>query len=117
MNKTTSTPDPAKNTGPSSQAMRAGVRSATFELQPTLRGELLWLRPLRDDDWQPLFAAASDPLIWEQHPAPDRYLEEVFREFFEEAMQSGGAFAVIDAKDGRIIGSTRYLGLDLERSE
>jgi RimJ/RimL family protein N-acetyltransferase len=88
-----------------------------FELQPTLRGDLLWLRPLRAQDWQPLHAVASDPLIWEQHPVPDRYREDVFRGFFEEAMASGGAFAVIDAKDDRVIGSSRYLAFDPARSE
>lgn len=88
-----------------------------FELQPTLRGKLVSLRPLTPDDWEELFAVASDPLIWEQHPASDRYREEVFREFFREALESGGAFAVLDATDGRIIGSTRYLGYDPEKNE
>ena len=88
-----------------------------FDLQPTLEGELLRLRPLQADDWPALFAAASDPLIWEQHPQPTRYQEEVFREFFREAMESGEAFVVLDAKDGSIIGSTRYLGYDQARSE
>jgi RimJ/RimL family protein N-acetyltransferase len=88
-----------------------------FELQPVLRGERLWLRSLRDEDWDALFAVASDPLIWEQHPEPTRYQEEVFREYFRGAMESGGAFVVLDAKDDSIIGSTRYLGYDQARSE
>ena len=50
-----------------------------FELQPTLTGKLLWLRPLRADDFHDLYAVASDPLIWEQHPVKDRYRDEVFR--------------------------------------
>src|SRR5438105_2779596 len=89
----------------------------SFDLQPTLAGELVTLRPLRPDDFDALFAVASDPLIWEQHPASDRYKEEVFRQFFREALDSGGAFVVIDAKDGRIIGSTRYFGYNPEKSE
>jgi RimJ/RimL family protein N-acetyltransferase len=88
-----------------------------FDLQPTLQGKLVSLRPLSADDWDELFAVASDPLIWEQHPASDRYREDVFREYFRGALESGGAFAVIDAGDGRIIGSTRYLGYDPENSE
>jgi RimJ/RimL family protein N-acetyltransferase len=88
-----------------------------FDLQPTLEGQLLRLRPLREDDWEALFAVASDPLIWEQHPQPTRYQEEVFREYFREAMESGGAFAVVDKKDGRIIGSSRFLGYEAEQSE
>jgi RimJ/RimL family protein N-acetyltransferase len=89
----------------------------SFELQPTLRGKLLWLRPLAAEDWQTLSAVASDPLIWEQHPVPDRFREEVFRGFFREAMESGGAFVVLDAKDDRVIGSSRYLAYDPEQSE
>lgn len=79
-----------------------------FDLQPTLTGELVELRPLREADWAELFTVASDPEIWELHPAGDRYKEEVFREYFRGAMASGGAFAVIDRKTGRMIGSTRY---------
>jgi RimJ/RimL family protein N-acetyltransferase len=88
-----------------------------FELQPTLTGDLLELRPLRAADFDELYAVASDPRIWEQHPASDRYRKEVFRAFFDEAMESGGAFAVIDRATGRIIGSTRYFGYDEGRSE
>src|SRR5688572_25348448 len=89
----------------------------SFELQPTLRGKLLELRPLRAEDFDALFAAASDPLIWEQHPESDRYTEEKFRRYFDGAMLSGGAFAVIDAASGAVIGSSRYHGYDPEASE
>jgi RimJ/RimL family protein N-acetyltransferase len=89
----------------------------TFDLQPTLKGTLFHLRPLRDEDWSDLFAVAADPLIWEQHPEPDRYTEKVFRGFFREAMQSGGALIVIDAQDGRVIGSSRFHAYDPEKSE
>src|SRR6266568_1905515 len=53
-----------------------------FDLQPFLRGDLLELRPLQPEDFPELYAVASDPLIWEQHPASDRYKEDVFRGFF-----------------------------------
>ena len=79
-----------------------------FDLQPTLTGSLLELRPLRADDFDALFAAAGDPLIWEQHPEPDRHTRPVFQRYFDGAMASGGAFAVIERKTGRLIGSTRY---------
>jgi len=88
-----------------------------FELQPVLKGELLELRPLRADDFDPLFAVASDPLIWEQHPARDRYREDVFREFFREALQSGGALIALDARDGGVIGSSRFHGYDEEKRQ
>lgn len=92
-------------------------RRETFELQPRLVGELIEVRPLRPEDWESLFRVASDPLIWEQHPANDRYQEEVFQEFFREALESGGAFVVIDRKTREIIGSSRYFGFDAEKSE
>jgi RimJ/RimL family protein N-acetyltransferase len=83
-------------------------RRESFELQPHLVGDLLELRPLRPEDWESLFAVASDPQIWEQHPVHDRYREEVFKEFFREGLESGGALAVIDRKTQKIIGSSRY---------
>ena len=82
-----------------------------FDLQPTLIGELLELRPLTGEDFNSLFAAASDPLIWEQHPEPDRYTRDVFQIYFDGAIASGGAFAIIDRKTGEIIGSSRYCNL------
>jgi RimJ/RimL family protein N-acetyltransferase len=88
----------------------------SFDLQPTLKGELLELRPLRPDDFHALYAAASDPLIWEQHPIKDRYKEEVFKVFFREALESGGALIAIDSKAGRVIGSSRFHGHDEEKS-
>jgi RimJ/RimL family protein N-acetyltransferase len=88
-----------------------------FNLQPHLKGELIELRPLRRDDWDELFTVASDPLIWEQHPESDRYKEDVFKIFFEDALRSGGAFVVVDTKTQQIIGSTRFHGYDPEKSE
>src|SRR5262245_47717314 len=89
----------------------------SFELQPTLIGKLLELRPLRPEDFDALYAVASDPLIWEQHPQHDRYKLEVFQEFFRVALASGGAFIVTDCQDGRVIGSSRFNGYDPEKSE
>jgi len=88
-----------------------------FDLQPHLKSELIELRPLRPDDWDELFAIASDPLIWEQHPENDRYKEDVFKIFFEDALRSGGAFVVVDTKSQQVIGSTRFHGYDPEKSE
>jgi RimJ/RimL family protein N-acetyltransferase len=88
-----------------------------FDLQPHLNGELIELRPLTPNDWDELFAVASDPLIWEQHPERDRYKEDVFRVFFKDALDSGGAFVIIDRKTQRIVGSTRFYGLDPKKSE
>jgi RimJ/RimL family protein N-acetyltransferase len=88
-----------------------------FDLQPTLTGTLLVLRPLRPDDFDALFAAASDPLIWEQHPESDRYERTVFQRYFDGAIESHGAFAIIERASGRIIGSSRYWNLKPAESE
>jgi RimJ/RimL family protein N-acetyltransferase len=76
--------------------------------QPTLEGELVTIRPLRPDDWEALFAVASDRLIWEIHPAHDRWQEPVFRKFFDHAIACGGGLAILDRATGAIIGSSRY---------
>ncbi len=79
-----------------------------FELQPRLHNELIKLEPLEPGDFQALYEVASDPLIWEQHPNKDRYQRPVFESYFNGAMQSGGAFRIIDNTDGELIGSSRY---------
>src|SRR4030095_4577164 len=89
----------------------------TPALQPTLTGKLLELRPLRPGDFDALYAVASDPGIWAQHPVADRYKKDVFTGFFREARESGGAFAVFERQSGRIIGSSRYYGYDAARRE
>src|ERR1051326_1929774 len=88
-----------------------------FDFQPTLAGELIEIRPLRGEDFAALHAAASDPLIWEVHPDHERWKEENFRKYFDSGIASGSAFAVIDRKTGRIIGSSRYHDLRPEESQ
>jgi RimJ/RimL family protein N-acetyltransferase len=93
-----------------------GLLTVPFDRQPSLTGDLLDLRPLRASDWEALFLVASDPLIWEQHPDSDRYKEDVFRRFFDDAMASGGALVAFDRATGQMIGSSRYHGYDPEKS-
>ncbi|HZV10893.1 MAG TPA: GNAT family N-acetyltransferase, partial [Novosphingobium sp.] len=83
-----------------------------MERQPVLEGGRLALRPLAPEDWDALYAVASDPLIWEQHPAHDRWREEVFRAFFADALASGGAIVAVDAATGAVIGSSRWDAYD-----
>ncbi len=83
-----------------------------FDLQPTLKGNLIEIRPLTPEDFDALFAAANDPLLWEQNPENDRSKSEVFQRFFDGAIDCKGAFAIIERKSGRIIGSSRYCNLN-----
>ena len=88
-----------------------------FDLQPTLEGNRVRIRPLSTADWPAAFAAASDPGIWEQHPASDRYTESVFRQYFDTAIESGSALAFVDLQSGSLFGSSRFHGLDSVASE
>lgn len=87
-----------------------------FDRQAVLTGERVLLRPYREEDFDALFAVASDPLIWAVHPAHDRWQESVFRTFMADAVELGGTLVAIDRQTGEIVGSTRFQRLDPERS-
>jgi RimJ/RimL family protein N-acetyltransferase len=89
----------------------------SFDLQPTLVGRLITLRPLRGDDYTAMFAVASDPLVWEQHPARDRYQEPVFRKLFDQLLASRAALVVVENATGKLIGWSRYHGYDPAKDE
>ena len=78
-----------------------------FDLQPVLENDKVILYPLQEEDFAALYAVASDPKIWEQHPNKDRWKQTVFRTFFNGALQSQGAFKILDKATGKIVGSTR----------
>lgn len=83
-----------------------------MDLQPTLEGPRLRLRPLRAEDREPLYAAAADPLIWEVHPESERWKRPVFDAFFDKGLAGGAAFAVLDKATGAVIGTSRYYDFD-----
>jgi RimJ/RimL family protein N-acetyltransferase len=93
------------------------LSSKAFELQPALLEYMhVRLRPLQPEDIEQLYAVASDPLIWEQHPSRERYKREVFENYFSGAIESGGAFLVMDAQTREVIGCSRYYDYDKEKS-
>ena len=73
-----------------------------------LEGDGLRLRPLAPQDRDGLYAAAADPLVWEQHPARTRHERAVFDPYFNFLVAAGGAMAVTEAATGRIIGTSRF---------
>ena len=83
-----------------------------FDLQPKLEDPWIRLRPLRAEDLEDLYAVARDPLLWEQHPSRNRYQREVFENYFEGALESGGALLIFDNQSGQVLGSSRYYDLD-----
>ncbi len=91
------------------------MMSHNFELQPILQNKILRLEPLKKEDFERLYRVASDPLIWEQHPNRNRYEREVFSTFFMGALESGGAFLIINQSTDQVIGSTRFYNWELEK--
>jgi N-acetyltransferase len=83
--------------------------------QPTLVGPRFIARPMQASDFEPLFAAASDPGIWELHPVRDRGTRPKFEIYFNTGIASGGALVVEEKETGTIVGSSRYTAHDPER--
>ncbi|NDE01246.1 MAG: N-acetyltransferase [Gammaproteobacteria bacterium] len=72
--------------------------------QPVLQDDHVILTPLRANEFEELLTVASDPLIWAQHPNPDRWKRE-------------GAFMIRNKAHSNAIGSTRFYDHDPEASE
>jgi RimJ/RimL family protein N-acetyltransferase len=90
------------------------ILTMIISIQPTLENERIKLIPLTNDDFEGLFHVASDPEIWMQHPNRDRWKREVFQTFFDEAINSKGAFKIMDNSTGEIAGSTRFYDYNKE---
>lgn len=88
-----------------------------FEYRPTLVGTHIYLRPLVADDFEQLYAAASDPKVWAQHPEPTRYQREVFTQRFFNGALASGALVVVDKASEQIIGSSRFYDWNQEAAE
>ncbi len=85
-----------------------------INLQPVLQNDSVLLQPLQLSDFERLYKLARDPEVWSMHPNKDRYKREVFQNFFRGALESGGAFLIIDKSDNAVIGSTRFYDYDAE---
>lgn len=85
-----------------------------FSTQPILEDENFKLLPLKESDFEKLYAVGSDPKIWEQHPNPERYKREFFEILFKGAMESKGAFLVVSKSSNEVLGTTRFYDFDEE---
>lgn len=83
-----------------------------FDRQPILESAEIRLQPLKETDFEVLYAVASDPLVWEQHPNKNRFQRDVFLTFFSGALNSGGAFLIVKKSTGEVMGSTRFYDAD-----
>lgn len=80
-----------------------------MNLQPKhLQNEWIHLVPLQLTDFEALYAVAADPLLWEQHPNKLRYQQDVFQNYFDGAIQSKGAFLILETTTKEVIGSSRF---------
>ena len=71
------------------------------------------LEPLTPTDFDALYAVASDPLLWEQHPEADRWKRYKFQRFFEGGLANDlGCFVIREKLNGRPAGSSRFYGYD-----
>jgi RimJ/RimL family protein N-acetyltransferase len=86
-----------------------------INIQPILESENLILKPINNHDFEALYQVASDAKIWEQHPSKDRWQKDVFKDFFDFAIQSRGALKIIDKATNEILGSSRFY--DFNKSE
>jgi RimJ/RimL family protein N-acetyltransferase len=85
-----------------------------FSVQQDIRNENVVLKPLKESDFEDLFSQAADEEVWNQHPNKNRYKREVFENFFSGALESKGAFVIIDKSSNQIIGSTRFYDFNEE---
>jgi RimJ/RimL family protein N-acetyltransferase len=90
------------------------LKPSDINFQPLLQNNLVIAEPLKESDFESLYTAASDPLIWEQHPNKNRYQRREFENYFKGAIDSGGAFLVKDAQTNEVIGSSRYSDYNAE---
>ena len=78
-----------------------------------LQAENFSLVQTKRADFESLFQVASDPLIWEQHPAQDRWRREVFSGFFEDGLSNDlGCYTIVNSESQAVIGCTRFYAHD-----
>ena len=71
------------------------------------------LEGVAESDFESLYAVASDPLIWEQHPESNRWQRDVFSAFFANGLANDlGCFVIRERLTQEVVGSTRYYGYD-----
>ena len=71
------------------------------------------LKGVAESDFESLYAVASDPLIWEQHPESNRWQRNVFSVFFANGLANDlGCFVIRERRTQEVVGSTRYYGYD-----
>lgn len=86
------------------------------ELRRRLEGGIVVLDPLREEHVPALWTAAQDRRVWRWMLTDAGASQEAFRAWVDAALRAAEArrevpFAVLDARRGTPLGSTRYLSL------
>ena len=96
--------------------MSAGAVSAAeygLVFRRPFQTEHFFLELLTPYDFDALYAVASDPLLWKQHPESDRWKRFKFQRFFHGGLANDlGCFVKIEKRSGRPAGSSRFYGYD-----
>ena len=82
--------------------------SVNFNISPTLVGPSIKLRPLTEHDRSALRDVAADPEIWKQHPASDRFRQEIFDPYFDYLLEAGGTLLALDKNTNQTVGCSRF---------
>ncbi len=78
-----------------------------------LQTEHYSLELLTPNDFAALYAVASDPPLWEQHPEADRWRRSRFQRFFQGGLANDlGCFVIRETPNGRSAGPSRFYGVD-----
>ncbi|MCT1526400.1 GNAT family N-acetyltransferase [Sphingobacterium hotanense] len=82
----------------------------------TLSNELVKLIPMIKEDYEWVYAAASDPKIWEQHPDTRRYSPIGFTKYFQKLIATDIPYLIIDQKTEQVIGATSFYQFNEEEN-
>jgi RimJ/RimL family protein N-acetyltransferase len=72
---------------------------------------------LQPEDFEALYAVGSDPLIWEQHPQPQRWQRENFMQYFEHGLASKGALLARTVDTQAVVGCSRFHDYEKSKSQ
>ena len=86
---------------------------STDEFARPIHTQQFVLELITESDFESLYAVASDPLIWEQHPESNRWQKDIFSVFFANGLANDlGCFVIRERPTKEVIGSTRFYGYD-----
>lgn len=96
--------------------MTPAPRFTAADLRETHRGELVRIEPLAAEHETGLIEAASDRGMFDWMPVDMASSPGALREWLRASLQTASdgrevPFAILDARDGRVLGSTRFLEL------